>query len=80
MHRKQGKCLSRHLGLVCARFVGPGEDCQDLGKKWACACHFMTGTGDGDDKLRGWAYTLRAAGAVLTQASPVNQVCIQLVM
>ena len=24
MHHKQGKCLSRHLGLVCARFVGPG--------------------------------------------------------
>ena len=24
MHCKQGKCLSRHLGLVCARFVEPG--------------------------------------------------------
>ena len=42
MHRKQGKCLRRHLGLVYARFVGPGEDCQDLGKKWACTCHSMT--------------------------------------
>ena len=33
MHRKQGKCLSRHLGLVCARFVGSGEDCQDFRQK-----------------------------------------------
>ena len=64
------------------RTVGARGDLSDLNlmsRRRGSTLH-EGGTGDGDDKLKGWAYILRAAGAVLTQASPVNQACIQLVM